>query len=211
MVDLALCQMREDIAVTTMNDPEKMNPLSDEMRARLLEFIEAMMAESAVRGIVITGAGGNFSAGSDIWQLIAPGLPDLSRSRSRLIPLHRLIELIAGGPKPVITAVEGGAFGAGLSIAAASDFVIAGDNARFGAGFGKIGLTADCGLVWSLRNTSGGGARAASAVTVIGPNTRDGHQAARDIFGLGTSGDLLIEQLHLLIKHRNHARQHLEH
>ncbi|WP_084582362.1 enoyl-CoA hydratase/isomerase family protein [Sphingomonas azotifigens] len=150
MTDLVLRETREDVAVLTMNDPTRLNPLSDAMRAALLEAFETAAFDDAVRTIVLAGAGGNFTAGADIRQLIVPGGPDPARSRRRLTPLHRLIELIAGGPKPVIAAVEGAAFGAGLSIAAATDFVIAGEDVRFGAAFGKIGLTADCGLIWSL-------------------------------------------------------------
>jgi enoyl-CoA hydratase/carnithine racemase len=148
--EIVIRERRDDIAVITLNDPERMNPLSDAMRAGLLREFEAALADDAIRTIVLTGAGGNFTAGADIRQLALPGGPDPARSRRRLAPLHRLIELIAGGPKPVIAAVEGAAFGAGVSIAVASDFLIAGDGARFGAAFGKIGLTADCGLIWSL-------------------------------------------------------------
>lgn len=140
--------MHGDTCVLALNDPERLNPLSDEMRAALLHALEAAMADPEVRAIVLTGAGGNFTAGADIRQL--PPRPDPARSRRRLIPLHRSIEIVAGGPKPVVAAIEGAAFGAGLSIAAACDFVIAGESARFGAAFAKIGFTADCGLLWSL-------------------------------------------------------------
>ena len=54
------------------------------------------------------------------------------------------------GPKPVLAAVEGSAFGAGMSLAVACDFVIAAQGARFAASFAKIGLSADAGLTWLL-------------------------------------------------------------
>lgn len=148
--DYVTSEQRDDVCIITLNDPDRLNPLSDEMRGALVPALEAAMWDSAVRVVVLTGAGGNFTAGADIRQLSVGAGPDPMRSRRRLVPLHRAIELIAAGPKPVIAAIEGAAFGAGLSFAAASDFVIAGEGARFGAAFGKIGLTADCGLTWSL-------------------------------------------------------------
>ena len=60
-------------------------------------------------------------------------------------------------PKPVIAAVEGGAFGAGLSLVAACDYVVAGQGARFSASFGKVGLMADSGLLWTLTQRVGHG------------------------------------------------------
>jgi 2-(1,2-epoxy-1,2-dihydrophenyl)acetyl-CoA isomerase len=150
MTDPVLRETRDDVAIITLNEPERLNPLSDPMRAGLLAEVEAALADEAVRTLVITGAGRHFSAGADINQLGLPGGPDPARSRRRLGPLHRLTELIVGGPKPVIAAVEGAAFGAGLSIASACDWLVAGEGARFGAAFGKIGLTADCGLTWTL-------------------------------------------------------------
>jgi len=143
-------ETRDDVAILTLNDADRLNALSDEMRAALLTGVEAAMADQGIRAIVVTGAGGNFSAGGDMRQMIVSATPDPARTRRRLMPLHRLIELVASGPKPVIAAVEGAPFGAGLSLAAVCDFVVAGHGARFGAAFSKIGLASDCGLVWSL-------------------------------------------------------------
>ena len=140
-----------DVLVLTLNDPGRINSISDELRAELLDAIEAAHLDPQVRAIVLTGSGGNFSAGGDLKQMQTPGGgSDPDRFRRRLMPLHRVVELVVGGPKPVIAAVEGIAFGAGLSLAVACDHVVAGDSARFAASFGKVGLTADCGLVWTL-------------------------------------------------------------
>ncbi|MCP1472338.1 enoyl-CoA hydratase/carnithine racemase [Sphingobium sp. OAS761] len=149
-IEAVMRETRNDVAILTLNDVARLNTLSDEMRAALLAQVEEAMADQDIRVIVITGAGGNFSAGGDMRQMIVSSTPDPTRTRRRLMPLHRMIELVASGPKPVIAAVEGAAFGAGLSLAAVCDFVVAGDGARFGAAFGKIGLASDCGLVWSL-------------------------------------------------------------
>jgi enoyl-CoA hydratase/carnithine racemase len=147
---LVLYETQEDVAILTLNDPEAMNALSDDMRQGLRERLEAAFADNAVRSVVLTGAGGNFSAGADLRQLGSVVPNDPNRSRRRILALQRSIELIAGGPKPVVCAVEGVAFGAALSLALASDYFIISANARLGATFGKVGLTADCGLLWSM-------------------------------------------------------------
>lgn len=146
-----LSERRGDVAVITLNDPERMNPVSDEMRAAFLAAIDGAHLDPEVRVLVLTGAGGNFTAGADVRQMENPGGGiDPDRFRRRLIPLQRCVEQLAGGPKPVVAAVEGNAFGLGLSFALACDWVVASESARFAAAFGKIGLTADCGLAWTL-------------------------------------------------------------
>jgi enoyl-CoA hydratase/carnithine racemase len=140
----------EDIAIVTLDEPDKMNPFSNAMREGLVTQLERAIADDDVRTIILTGAGGNFTAGGDIRQLGLAEPANPFRSQRRMIPMHRAVELVAAGPKPVIAAIEGAAFGAGLSFASACDFLIASETARFGASFGKIGLTADCGLIWSL-------------------------------------------------------------
>ena len=142
--------VKDSVASITLNEPERMNPFSDGMRAQVLDALLTLMADNAVRVIVLTGAGGQFSAGADVRQMRIGDAPDPQRSRRRLKPLHDIVRAIANGPKPVVCAIEGVAFGAGLSIALSCDYIIAGEGARMGAAFGKIGLAPDCGLLWSM-------------------------------------------------------------
>lgn len=148
--ELILREDRGAVTVLTLNEPARMNPFSDDMRAGLLAVLDAVMADNRLRVLVLTGAGGQFSAGADVRQMKTAEGPDPLRSRRRLAVLQGIVRHIATGPKPVIAAVEGVAFGAGLSAAAACDWVVAAEGARFGAAFGKIGLAPDCGLLWSL-------------------------------------------------------------
>lgn len=143
-------EMHEDIAIITLDEPAKLNPLSDEMRQGLGDAFYHANRDPAVRSIILTGAGGHLTAGADIRQLANGGPADPARSRRRLETLHRVVQEMVTGPKPIICAVEGVAMGAGLSFATSADYVIVSETARFGAAFGRIGLTADCGVIWTL-------------------------------------------------------------
>jgi 2-(1,2-epoxy-1,2-dihydrophenyl)acetyl-CoA isomerase len=70
--------------------------------------------------------------------------------RAQMRAGQRVITTIVHGRIPVIAAVEGAAFGAGLSLAAACDFVVADSQSKFGAVYGKVGLAPDWGALWSL-------------------------------------------------------------
>lgn len=141
------------VVVLTLEAPARLNALSPGMRLVLAERLREANADAGVRSIVLTGAGKAFSAGGDVRQMSER--PDPGVARQRLDVLHDVIRQILAGPKPVVAAVEGVAYGAGLSIAAACDHVVAGQGSRFSAAFGRLGLVADCGLFWTLPQRTG--------------------------------------------------------
>jgi enoyl-CoA hydratase/carnithine racemase len=92
--ELVLVDRRGPISVVTFNEPARMNPFSDVMRAAALQAVDSEMGSPDVRAIVITGAGGNFSAGADVRQMGADQSPGPARSRRVLGPLHGLVRSI---------------------------------------------------------------------------------------------------------------------
>jgi enoyl-CoA hydratase/carnithine racemase len=145
---MILDQQRDGaVLILTLNYPERRNALSLPLRAALIEALTSAMEHEGCRAIVIHGSEGNFSSGGDISSM--EGLTGVG-GRERLKSVHRLIRLLITGEKPVIAAVEGYAFGAGLSLAAACDIVVASREAKFACSFNKIGLMPDLGAGWTL-------------------------------------------------------------
>lgn len=143
----ATLSMKDGIAVVTIDYVARRNALSLPVRARLLECLTEAMESPEIRAIVLTGAEGCFCSGGDISSM--EGL-DSTRGRVRLQRVHRLMKLILEGEKPVIAAVEGWAAGAGLTLAAACDIVVAASDARFSCTFNRIGLAPDLGAAYVL-------------------------------------------------------------
>lgn len=133
--------------VLTLDYPERRNALAIPMRERLADAFDRVGADAAVCAIVVTGKDGTFCAGGDVSGMDAE---TLAAGRERFRLTHRLVRLIAYCGKPVIAAVEGWCVGAGLSVACLCDTVVAAEDARFMAGFGKLGLVADLGLLHTL-------------------------------------------------------------
>ena len=134
-------------AVLTLDHPARRNALAMAMRQRLVDALEAIEADRDVRAVVIAGAGGTFCAGGDISGMDAT---DLAAGRERFRLTHRLVRLLIKGRTPVVAAVEGWCVGAGLSLALCCDTIVAAADARFMAGFGKVALVADLGLLHTL-------------------------------------------------------------
>jgi 2-(1,2-epoxy-1,2-dihydrophenyl)acetyl-CoA isomerase len=136
------------VAVVTLENAKTRNALSTAMIDALAEALDALDADRECRVIVLTGAGGHFCSGGDVSGMT----PDraLLGSRRRIERAHRIIRRIVGAQKPVIAAVEGYAFGAGLSLAAACDYVVSSSAAKYCAVFVKVGLIPDMGLLWTL-------------------------------------------------------------
>ncbi len=139
--------IRDGVVTLTLDVPEKRNALSMNLRERLLETLRRDEGDAAVRAIILTGANDIFCSGGDITLF---GQGNDSDWRRRLAILHEAIRLLIAGRKPVVAAVSGPAFGAGLSLAMAADYVIADRSARFSTSFARVGLFPDMGLLWTL-------------------------------------------------------------
>lgn len=132
------------VAVLTLNDPARRNALSGELREQLLVAVRHEATNPDTKALVLTGAGPGFCSGGDI---SAMGV-DPERSLRWLQTLHDTAMLLGAFPKPVVAAVNGHAFGAGLSLALLADYVITSPKAKFGATFAKMGVVPDTGFLW---------------------------------------------------------------
>lgn len=140
-------ERRGPVAILRMAMHERRNALSTALRDALITAMEESLKDSGCRAIVLTGTQTSFCAGGDLDALRDH---DPLFVRERMQHGQQLVRLIAAGSKPVVAAVNGAAFGAGLSIAAACDVVIASPQARFCCSFTSVGLMPDLGLLWSL-------------------------------------------------------------
>jgi 2-(1,2-epoxy-1,2-dihydrophenyl)acetyl-CoA isomerase len=153
MADLTSLERKDGIVTLTLSDPERMNAFSAEMRRQLIDRFTELNDDEECRAIVLTAAGPNFSAGGDL-----KGFNETTvrQCRTRLKRGGALLmrEMIAGA-KPIVAAVEGYAFGAGLALAAASDYVVAAQGAKFCCAFTRVGFIPDLALMYSLPNRVG--------------------------------------------------------
>jgi 2-(1,2-epoxy-1,2-dihydrophenyl)acetyl-CoA isomerase len=140
------------VLTITLNRPDKLNAMTAVMSDELVDVLTSAGEDDDVRAMVVTGAGRGFCAGQDLTEFEeayrAGERPDLREHLRH--SYHRLIPLLVSTPKPVIAAVNGVAAGAGVSLAAACDIRVAGEEARFTQAFVKIGLIPDSGGTWLL-------------------------------------------------------------
>jgi 2-(1,2-epoxy-1,2-dihydrophenyl)acetyl-CoA isomerase len=131
-----------------LNRPDRLNAWSKELSADLLKALTEVASDDQVRAVMLTGAGRAFCAGADLKDGLsaarnADGHID---TKSALVTwYHPIVTLIREMPKPVMTAVNGPAAGAGLSLALAADLVVAAESASFSLAFVNIGLVPDAG------------------------------------------------------------------
>src|ERR1700678_3359671 len=117
-----LLKVTEGVALVTLNRPERKNPLTFESYRELTDFFRACAMDDAVKVVVVTGAGGNFSSGGDVCEIIGPlvqmdtkGLTAFTRMTGDLVKAMRAC------PQPIVAAVDGICAGAGAIVAMASD------------------------------------------------------------------------------------------
>jgi len=131
-----------------LNRPERMNAWSSSLSADLLSALQAAAADTEVRAVMLTGAGRGFCSGADIKEGMASAVADGKPvdTEATLVDWYNpIVTAIREMPKPVVTAVNGPAAGAGLSLALAGDLVVAKESAYFTLAFVNIGLVPDGG------------------------------------------------------------------
>jgi enoyl-CoA hydratase len=128
------------IALVTLNRPHADNAITTEMGARLTEVIEAIAVQTAVRVVILTGAGDRaFSVGSDLRQRKNMTKEDWLRQRQ---DFDRTLYTVRELRKPIFAAVNGTAYGGGSELAQSTDFILAAESATFGQPEAMLGLAA---------------------------------------------------------------------
>jgi enoyl-CoA hydratase/carnithine racemase len=146
--DAVLIAIEDRVMTATLNVPGMRNSLSAPgVRDGLDAAVERFFADDGLSVLILTGADGAFCSGGNLNRLKEMDATQLRHVIESTAWLYRRIIL---GEKPVLAAVEGAAYGAGLGLAIACDTVIAARNARFCASFVRIGGFPDAALFWSL-------------------------------------------------------------
>ena len=142
-----LFEKKNHIAKISLNIPETKNALNLEVREDLLEILTALRDDDSVNVVILTGTGAAFCAGGDLGTMedVTP-----VAGRIRLKKGQRLIKAMVELEKPIIAAINGTAAGAGVSLALASDILIASETARFVISFTRVGLIPDWGQYYFL-------------------------------------------------------------
>jgi len=144
------------VAIITLNRPERMNTMGDDLPERALEALERAADDADVWAVILTGAGRAFCAGGDLGAM-AEGKTARERATSsdqgRVEHLRRMMrssQLLHEMPKVTIAAINGACAGAGLSWACACDLRYAAASAKFNVAFRNAGLSGDFGGTWTL-------------------------------------------------------------
>lgn len=141
------------VTLWRLDNPEIRNPLTVKLKAALAEQTQKFISSPDVKALVITGADECFCAGGDLRNLSAD--TSTLSVRQRMRSSHSWMKLLADTDKPVIMAVNGAAVGAGMSLALSGDIIVASEKAWFMAGFPKVGVLPDLGVLYHLPRAVG--------------------------------------------------------
>lgn len=142
-----LVEVADGVCTVTLNRPGRLNAMNRVMRRELAECFESIGRDTAIKAVILTGAGRAFSAGGDINDFKAKP-EELHTLMGRVS--HRWFKALWSLPQPVITAVNGVAGGGGANLALCGDIVYASSEASFVQTFLAIGLVPDLGGLFLL-------------------------------------------------------------
>jgi enoyl-CoA hydratase/carnithine racemase len=149
-LETLIVEERDGVGTIRLNRPESKNALSPEMADELTATLRRLDVESAVRAVVLTGAGADFCAGGDVKAMASKG-PRTTEQRHAAMSRYRDLTLaLLGLGKPLVAALDGVAYGAGVSMALAADIVLVSERVRMALVFHRLGLVPDCGAWYTL-------------------------------------------------------------
>src|SRR5258707_5640861 len=143
-------ETRGAVALVTLNRPESANTLNLQMAMDLLAAAMTCARNTAVRAVVLTGAGRHFCFGGDLRGMAAHTGAASDYVRELTTYLHSAISHFVRMDAPVIAAVNGTAAGAGIGLVAMADLVICGKSSKFSLAYSGVGLTPDGGTSFLL-------------------------------------------------------------
>ncbi len=140
----------DGVVLVRIDRPAKRNALSLDLRARLVDALQAADDDDSVRAIVLAGGERTFASGADLSEILDAGAIDMMLRRT-----ERFWDAIARTGKPIVAAVRGIAFGGGFELALHADLIVAGMGARFGLPEIKVGLIPGAGGTQRLQRLVG--------------------------------------------------------
>lgn len=153
--ETVLLQRQEGVATVTLNRPAAKNAIDAATTDALTSTLRALRADESVRAVVLTGAGGDFCAGGDVKGMGEGGARSVEQRRAGMARYRELAQALHALDKPLIAALDGVAYGAGLSMALYADFVLVSTRARMAMVFHRIGLVPDVGAWYTLPRAVG--------------------------------------------------------
>ncbi|MBA2441342.1 MAG: enoyl-CoA hydratase/isomerase family protein [Rubrobacter sp.] len=151
MYETILFEKSGGVATISLNRPEVLNAFNGTLHEEVHAAFEAAEDDGEVRAIVLRGEGRGFSAGADLSEVIEGNgseQPDLGEYLRNTY--SRLVMKMVSIEKPIVAALHGPVYGAGLGIALACDLRVAAESAKFSVAFIKIGLIPDAGISFFL-------------------------------------------------------------
>lgn len=145
-----LYEVKDQIALITLNRPEVKNALNSQMHEELYNCFQAAAEDDTVKVVILQGSGDAFCAGADLKSVSSDSAESFDYGDYLQSTYNRLILFIDSITKPVIAYLNGVTVGAGLSIALACDYRIADSRAKLALSFLKIGLVPDAGASYFL-------------------------------------------------------------
>jgi 2-(1,2-epoxy-1,2-dihydrophenyl)acetyl-CoA isomerase len=159
-----LFEKKGQLAVITLNRPEKYNAFNRDMALLLQKLLDECSVDDSIRAVYLSGAGKAFCSGQDLAEVSGPAAIPIKTILSE--HYNPIVSRLRQIPKPVVCAVNGVAAGAGANIALACDVVVAHESASFLQAFSKIGLIPDSGGTYTLPRLIG--FQRASALMMLG-------------------------------------------